>query len=533
MLPSWRRRLIPKWRDSSITSKLPESLPVSKKNTVDYDFSSIDNQNYVLKILEEWRENKSIGGAANLLSFGHVDKLHPLIREPAEYILKSKQYIPGHLLNLANRISGINQEIVKKKRNPEQTQKFYVDAALLKKKINTNPQDAISLVDLARIYSSLGQNKKAERAILTAVNLYPDHRFILRSASRFFIHNNDAEQSLYLLNKSERTRNDPWLMAAQISISVILEKPQRLIKKAKEIINSQSYSSVHMSELCGSLATIQIIDGNNKDARRNFNKALAVPNDNTIAQAIWVSQYYKMQITTKAEWFSDPLSSEAKYYNYDLLGDFEGALDAALEWQYDEPFSINPAIAAVYMASILEKYEDSEKYAKRALLLHHDDINLMNNLVFALAAQNKIKEAENILGTVIRHEQHIGKVSPQSIANLGMILYRNSDFIEGEKMYRTAIELYEKEQDSFRKAMAISFLAKEATIAKASNAECLRAEAKSFVKKTSSKPAEKVLSTIEGIDLIDRAPSLIKPIKWKYDKERNIIILPKSKPFRE
>ncbi len=533
MLPNWKRRLIPKWRDSSITSKLSESLPVFKENAFIYDFFSSDNQNYVLSVLEEWRDNKSIGGAANLLSFGHVTKLHSLIKEPAEYIVEYSEYVPNHLLMLANKILGVNQEISKYEYNRDQTQKFYADASFLKKKITTNPQDAIALVDLARIYSSLGQNKKAERAILTAVHLYPDHRFILRSASRFFVHNNDVEQSLYLLNRTGRTKCDPWLMAAHISMSVILEKPQKLIKKVKEIIQAERYPPIHMSELCGSLATVQIIDGNNKEARRNFNKALISPNDNTIAQAVWMSQYYKIQITTRPEWFIDPLSSEARYYNCNLLGDFEGALEAALDWQYDEPFSSNPAIASVYTASILEKYEDAEKYARQALILHPDDINLKDNLVFALAAQNKIEDAENLLKNVIHYEQQHTTISPQSIANLGMILFRSSEFVDGEKMYRTAIGLYEKEQDSFGKAIAISYLAREATIAKAPNAECLQAEAIKFVKQVDSKPAEKILSSINVVVINNIATSLRKPMKWRYDKERNILIISKNSPFRQ
>lgn len=533
MLPNWKRRLIPKWRDSRITSRLPESLPVFKENTFSYDFFSSDNQNYVLSVLEEWRDNKSIGAAANLLSFGHLAKLHPLIEEPAEYIIECSQHVPSHLLKVANKVLGANQEVSQYENNHDQTKKFYVDASFLKKKIATNPQDAIALVDLARIYSSLGQNKKAERAILTAVNLYPDHRFILRSASRFFIHNNDAEQSLYILNRSGRTKIDPWLMATHISISIMLEKPQKLIKKVKDIIQAKSFPSIHMSELCGSLATLQIIDGNNKEARRNFNKALTSPNDNTIAQAVWMSQHYKMQIATRSEWFVDSLSSEAKYYYCNLLGNFEGALEAALDWQYDEPFSSNPAIASVYTASILEKYEDAEKYARQALILHHDDTNLKDNLVFALAAQNKIEEAESLLKSVMHYEQQHDKISPQSIANLGMILYRNSEFDDGEKMYRTAIELYEKEHDSLRKAIAISYLAREATIAKAPNAESLQAEAMNFVKKVDCKPAEKILSFINGIVINNSAPSLIKPTGWRYDRERNIVITSKNSPFRE
>lgn len=531
MKPNWERRLIPKWRSSNITSTLPESLPVFKDIESDFCILTQDDRNYILSILKEWKDNKSIGGAANILNFGHDVNIHPLIEEPATYIIDHSESVPSHLLDFANKILNIKQEITNY--NPVNENQLHSDAILLKRKISNNPKDAIALVDLARIYTSLGQNKKAERAILTAVSLYPNHRFILRSASRFFIHNNDAEHSLYLLNRSSRTKFDPWLMASHISISAILEKPQKLIKQVKELIKSESFHPIHMSELCCSLATVQIIDGNNKEARRNFNKALNSPNDNTIAQAIWTVQNHKIPITMKPEWFIDPFRAEAKYYNFDLLGNFEDALEAAQEWQHDEPFSINPAIAVVYSASLLEKYQFAENIAKQALILHHDDFNLQNNLVFTLAAQNKIEEASNLLINILHQEQRLEKISPQSIANLGMIYYRSGDIENGEKMYRSAIDRYEKENDSLRKAIAISFLAKEATIAKAPNAENLLVEAISFVSQVDAKPAEKVLSSINGVVINSNTPSLIKPLKWKWDKERNLLIIQNNKPFKD
>ena len=534
MLPNWKRRLIPKWRDSKITAKLPEALPIVKKYGRVYNFLSGDNQQNIKILTEEWRNNKSLGGAANLLSFGHVTKLHPLLVEPAQYIVDRSQHVPQHLCKFAQVIIGKNVDKISPQLIVEQTQQFYHYASLLKQRLLTNPRDAITLVDLARIYSSLGQNNKAKRAIITAVSLYPDHRFILRSASRFFIHNDETERALYILNQSERTKHDPWLMATHISISTILERPQKLIRKVKTLIKLGNMNPIHMSELCGSLGTVQMIDGNNKEARRNFNKALTLPNDNTVAQAVWMAQYYDLTITTKKDWFLDPISSEARYYQCDLLGDFEAALIAALEWHLDEPFSSYPAIAAVYTASILEKYEDAEKYARSALQLHHNDTNLKGNLVFTLAAQNKIELAESLLLEVIHIErQQDGDISPQSIANLGMLMYRTGDFVEGEKLYRAAIEWYGKKQDFFRKSIAMAFLAKEATLANAPNADNLKKEAMDILKQSHSKSAEKILASFNCINLMNNKLPLIKPTKWRYDKDRNLIILPNRLPFSE
>ena len=50
-------------------------------------------------------------------------------------------------------------------------------------------------VELARLYIMHDQVEKAERALLTALHLAPDNRFVLRSATRFFIHTDQFEKN--------------------------------------------------------------------------------------------------------------------------------------------------------------------------------------------------------------------------------------------------------------------------------------------------------------------------------------------------
>ena len=60
-------------------------------------------------------------------------------------------------------------------------------------------QDAVEWMDLARSFTTLGELTKASRSVGAAVKLAPTNRFIVRAASRFYVHSNEPERALSLL----------------------------------------------------------------------------------------------------------------------------------------------------------------------------------------------------------------------------------------------------------------------------------------------------------------------------------------------
>lgn len=537
MRVSWSRRVIPRWRDSSI-SGATHSLLNSKGGASESPV--LPDSKILVESLNEWRDDKSIGGAADLLNFAHVASALPLLTEPAEYLVSLGEPIPPALRQiclsiLKDGVFGSDLGVVASD-NLRPKEWYYYRASELKRRLIVNPRNAIALVDLARIYTVLGQKEKAGNAIFVATNLFPNHPFVLRSAARFYIQVDKADEGLYLLNKSARTSYDPWLLATRLSIEDILGKNHKQLRTARLLVDSEKFSPFQLGELSGSIASILIADGDVKQAKRMFNKSLIDPNDNVVAQALWAAQSYRVPIAIRDEWFRDPFSFEASYYQLCSDGDFEGAKNSAISWFLDEPITPRPLKAATFALLVLGDSKSSEKYALDGLMLDRDDIVLRNNLVCALAGQNKIEEAISQLQQVVHLEKmQLDGLSAHTIANCGMILYRQGQFEEGEKCYREAINAYSKENSKENMGIAFAFLAREAAIANAPNAKQIEAEAIGVMKEASSKAGQLILSSINKALDENKARLAGRPrlgFDWFFDIGKNIITIKKTLPFK-
>lgn len=530
MINYWERNVIPKWRRSSVAATLPETHPTITSNKT---IVSQENLNTLHSELALWKQNKSIGVAADLLNFGHIKEATKLLEEPANFVLESKDELPNRLIQLAKKILNDHTTLDTIPASLVSPDKVFNEIAYLKKRIIQNPRDAITLVDLARLYATLGQIDKANKAISKATLLYPDHRFILRSATRHWIHAGEPEKGLYLLKKTEKTKTDPWLLASELAVESVLKKSPKRWSLAKSILASDKFESVHIAELASASASIFLQDGKIKEAKRLFNLALLDPNDNAIAQAIWASKFFNINIKTKAEWFEGKFSAEANFYKKQSELDFNGAIDAAIDWFYSEPFSLRPLRAATYAAAIIEKFEDAEKYAKLGLNIDKTDIELTNNLVYALVGQGKMNEALALLQEVyIREKNDTGTSSGHTIANFALVAYRLGNLEEGEKLYRLAISSLQDSNLSESKAVAIATLAKEAKLANAPNSSQLLAEAKEVALNSNASGAIKILEILTNTTLSETKKLDIQTPKWLYDKSTNILRITNDKPFK-
>ena len=166
-----------------------------------------------------------------------------------------------------------------------------------KNKSKTQIRNPIVWVELARLYTMRGHEHKAEKAILAALHLAPNNRFVLRSATRFFIHKEKFDKALFYLRKAESLKIDPWLISAHIATSSIMGRYSPLIKNGVRLVNSDNFSDYDLTELTSSLGTLEFQDGSFKKAKSFFEKSMKMPNDNSLAQLEWVSKdEYRFQI---------------------------------------------------------------------------------------------------------------------------------------------------------------------------------------------------------------------------------------------
>jgi tetratricopeptide (TPR) repeat protein len=249
-------------------------------------------------------------------------------------------------------------------------------------------------LDVARAFAVLGQANAALKEMRIAVALAPDHRVVLRTAARLLVHFGRADEAHAMLSVHPRTRNDPWLMATEISIAMILERIPQSPRAGRLLIAESGLSPGHLSELASALATLDAHDGDTKRARKLYTLSLEQPNDNVLAQAHWLAERDSALRARLAKTPSQPGCMEAECFRAQAENRWNEALEHAYEWHYDEPYSSRPATTACFIAATaLQDYTAAIRIARAGLNADPKDDLLTNNLVYALARNGEIEEA--------------------------------------------------------------------------------------------------------------------------------------------
>lgn len=533
MRSSWPRRVIPRWRSSTTSASLAESLPHKPVN------ANVANRAVPAAVLDEarrkiekWTENQDVGRAIDLLSLGVIEDLHKDLTAPAELVLSlGSDLVTPQLKRLADTI------LSKSHYHEYFAQQTYYrkGIARLRALLSINPRNSLAWVDIARIYTILGQNDPAKRAMKIALSLAPNNRFVLRSVARFLLHVGDPERALAILKRSPRTVDDPWLLASMISVETILSRDSQNFKKAKQLVDGSRFAPVHLAELGAAVATLHINSGESKLAKRAFNVALQNPNDNAVAQAVWVANEFSLSMNIMPEWLTDRFSAEANYYALEKAGDYRAALTAACTWFEDEPFSIRPLRAGAFAASILGKYQVAQDQMEQALTLDPHDIESKNNLVFALAGQDELERAFELLHENSHAEiAKSGGLSGHSLANWGMLYYRNGDLEKGGQLYKQAHAALISKNEKVAGAVALAYWAQEAKRALDPAAGAIIADAEKQIVGDSMAAAKVVLQrTIRGTDEAAPKVKVVLPsaISWVHDKDANTLTMNRALPF--
>ncbi len=441
------RNVVPGWRSFNNTLDLGE-LSSPKEQQFVPERQNIDE--YIF----DFKQNYSVAHASELISAAvsnnqlEVNEVH----DAAKFILDRGDETTKAQARLA-------EKIYKKEpiyRHPIRSvilpiSQFNIDdyrkqIKHLKEAIRYYPYNAILYVELSRCYSTLGEENKAIQAMKTALHLAPNNRFVLRSASRLFAHFHTEEKDYlsyihFYLKKHAKLTTDPWILSAEISISTVLEKSSRFIKKGIEIINSNNFSPYSFTELASSLGTVEILNGSNKKGKKYFHKALISPNDNTLAQAEWAT-HEKIVLDIDQSNYSNKANFEAMALDLYHNEKFEDTLDYTRKWFMDQPFSRRPVLFGSSLISSLsenkEKTQDLLELLKAGLISHPGDPTLINNLAYALSLNG---EADQALNYIQEHKYHKMDRSTKICfkATEGLAQMRLGNLEVGRSLYREAI----------------------------------------------------------------------------------------------
>lgn len=426
------RLIIPTWRKFSNT--IGELNPIGQ-------FKHPVEKGDILRYVREWHECPSLVSAGELISAAIVlDRTsEPEVTEAAKYVLYSTTMVPLALSNASKQLLNMSlpPEIIPAREYP-----IYGEIARHKELLSKYPTSAILHVEIARCYVLLGQMNKAMLHINTALYFDPHNRFVVRAAARFLIHIKEEERAIQVLRNSGLTKRDPWLMASEISVSRRFNKRSPNIKRAIQLIESGNFSDFDLAELRGTIGMEEFANASYKKSRKLFNQSLLAPNDNSFAQAQWMTQNRHLDLLFPNVPINQ-LYKESLCHEKFFEGDYRTALQYAKEWQIEAPYSIKCAMFGSGISTIYQKdYKTSIQILKTYLRTNNKSKAALNDLAYAYALNNEVAEAQKKLELASRYIDinHIEEVDICLVATQGLVCFRTGNLEEGSRLYEKAME---------------------------------------------------------------------------------------------
>ncbi len=436
------RHVIPRWRTLEKTAKMGEIGP----STLTPEHTAPQNHDAIAKTRATWERCPTIYSASDFIGAAifynnpheAIDAIEFLNRESAitEPLRESIELALPDYFNTPppapTPACTIREEAELRIRE-------------LREKLHIEPKRPFTQVDLALAHTILGHNEKAKQHITIAQQLAPNDRHVLRSASRFWLHDKDYDQAHEILTQSDRTRHDPWLMAAEVAIGNFIDKKPVFVKEAQNLIADDSLRKSHISELASAVATIDWNHGAISKAKKLFNQSLEEPTENSLAQAVWMSsQDNFFNPNTNIQVFTN--AHEAKAHHHYINKNWKQAVEQCDQWQKDQPFSPAPGIDGSFISILAFKdYSLAKQFAENGLIANPDDFLLLNNLAVALINLNEFDEAQTRLSQINpTTTAHHDLASLSKTITTGLLQYRTGNVEQGRQSYLSARSLAEE-----------------------------------------------------------------------------------------
>jgi tetratricopeptide (TPR) repeat protein len=320
------------------------------------------------------------------------------------------------------------------------------------------PYDAIEWIELARSFTTLGSLGKAQRCISAALALAPADVFVLRSSSRFFIQQNDPEQAQWILTKTPRTLNDPWLLSSEIAAASVAGRESSLLKFARRL-EQGDFRNEDLTELRAALATAELDSGSFNNGRKLLRRSLKGANENSLAQIQWMD-HTRLGNIIDTSVAKPPNQNEAAAWRSFFEGGWGESAAKSIQWFKDQPFSLNAGIFCSYIlcdpAGLPEKALEILPVALRA---NADHPTLKNNVAFSLIQLNRLDEAAKVLNSIRKDSSSWEYTTVEATA--GLLAFRMGHPDEGRSLYLRAIEGFQRDGIPEQAGRAATFLALE------------------------------------------------------------------------
>ena len=349
--------------------------------------------------------------------------------------------------------------------SPKQSMLLVEDDSKHRSILKRDPRNVIAWLELSRNQFCHGHADAARRSMTVALQLAPHDRFVLRAATALYVSVGDPEHALSMLTPAASVSNDPWLLAAEIAVSSLMERRSKLIRKGRSQLSEQAWGNQAISELSSEIGTLEASSGNDKRARQLFYLSLTDPTENAVAQAIFVSLGAPELIPNILDYTDGHYAidaSEAQALQSEKAACLADAARYAEAWLDDQPFSIRAAIYASYIASAgTEDWGSAAGFARQGLLVHPRNVILLNNLAYALIESgNDLEFARKIL-TRAEGSMDVPRFGIAILATKGLLEYRLGNEDAGRVLYERAAAMARRSDDSSLESRALLMHANE------------------------------------------------------------------------
>ncbi len=449
------RKVIPRWRTLDQTLRLGELNSLMPPQD-DYLVPSGVLESKIM----DWLEHQTVGHAADLVGASLTLGRETEATKAARFLLRGDHNASPWALELAERaLADPKVTDLVPVSTSQRGESRHGRVRILRQLLRKEPRDPITWVELSLAYAILGLGNQAERTMTVGLQLAKDNRFVLRAASRLWVHRKDPEKAHDIIVRAERTPFDPWLMAAEIAIGSIDGRKPRFVKAARRILEERRFSPVHISELASAMATLEFNHGNVKRSRQLFDISLRNPTENSIAQAAWASRQ-NSSIRIDDEYLDRPNTFEARAWSFYHRSQWKQVIEECRLWNSDQPFSSRPSVLASYVAAVaLEDYEASISFAEPALKANPSNVTLLNNFAFASICRSKsgdVERARKALSNV--DHSHVSRQELVALkATRGFLAFRTGNVSAGDRLYAEARSEARRMQDSRLLALASAF----------------------------------------------------------------------------
>lgn len=312
--------------------------------------------------------------------------------------------------------------------------------AILKRRLIEYPRDALSYLEMARLYAVLGQYGKSEENLHFARYLAPNNRVIIRATLQLHDVTETLGDGLKVVRNSDLLRFDPWIQSAEVAAATILGKSSKYSNRSQIKFGSDGSILRSSTELAMATATLERASGmKERKVFQLVGQALPHSTENGFAQAVWLSHRSSREFHNR---FPDSHPTiEAYEAKVDLAfreRDFESAATCAELWMADQPFSADAIVRLLNLRSVqTEPNEITTACAKRALLTHGDNWHVLNACVLALVEGRALTEAKVALKKLER-EAPDGAMQAFVHAARGLLAFAIGDFPSGRRDYERA-----------------------------------------------------------------------------------------------